>query len=166
MFTVRGNSFILVKKEELFFSDCIKELLQSEDVQSMRGFIQHAQVSCFEHSFSVAYISFRFCRKTGLHVDYKSMVRGALLHDFFLYDWHLKSDRKGLHGFTHPKAALQNAEKYFVLNDRERDIIVKHMWPLTPIPPRYREAFIVSAADKYCSLIETLFRHPAVSCIF
>ena len=37
-----------------------------------------------------------------------------------------------------------------------KDIIKKHMWPLTIIPPACREAWIVTAADKYCSLLETL----------
>ena len=30
----------------------------------------------------------------------------------------------------------------------EKDIILKHMWPLTIIPPRYLESFIVSIIDK------------------
>ncbi len=42
---------------------------------------------------------------------------------------------------------------------RERDIIKKHMWPLTVVPPMCREAWIVTTADKYCSLMETLYIH-------
>lgn len=125
----------------------------------MDAFVQHAEVSTLEHCISVAYLSLWFGEKLRWRVDRESLVRGALLHDFFLYDWHEKSGRKGLHGFTHPHAALLNAEARFHLNDRERDIIVKHMWPLTPVPPRCREAFLVGAADKYCSLIETLCKH-------
>ena len=80
---------------------------------------------------------------------------GALLHDFFLYDWrnHDAPDlpREKYHGIEHPRIALKNAEKYFPLNEIERDIIVKHMWPLTLMPPRYKESFIVTFADKYLS---------------
>jgi uncharacterized protein len=36
----------------------------------------------------------------------------------------------------------------------EEDIIGKHMWPLTVTPPRYREAYLVSLADKLCALAE------------
>lgn len=129
----------------------------------METFVQHADVSCLEHSLSVAYVSFWLCEKLNLRVDCKSMIRGAVLHDFFLYDWHQKSDRKGLHGFTHPRTALRNAEREFPLNDREKNIILRHMWPLTPVPPRCREAVIVSMADKYCSLMETLRKRPAVN---
>jgi uncharacterized protein len=35
------------------------------------------------------------------------------------------------------------------LNDIEEDIIRKHMWPLTLVPPKYKESFIVSFADTY-----------------
>ena len=60
-----------------------------------------------------------------------------------------------LHGFRHPQRALENAEKEYNLTPRERDIIVKHMWPLTVLPPTCREAWIVTTADKWCSLLET-----------
>ena len=42
----------------------------------------------------------------------------------------------------------------------ERDIIRKHMFPLTPALPRYRESLLVSAVDKACSVYEC-FRRPA-----
>ena len=41
--------------------------------------------------------------------------------------------------------------KHFELNEVEKDIIVKHMWPLTFIPPKYQESFVVTFADKYVS---------------
>jgi len=80
--------------------------------------------------------------------------RGGLLHDFFLYDWHVKNQRKGLHGFTHPRVALENAIEHFDLNDTEKDIIEKHMWPLTIRLPKTKESLVVSLVDKYCSLLE------------
>ena len=153
----------LTETEKQYFKGCAAELLKSDDVQLMDTFIQHANVSCLEHSISVAYYSYLLCRKLNLSVDYRSIIRGALLHDFFLYDWHLSSNRKGLHGFTHPKTALANAEEHFPLNNMEKDIIVKHMWPLTfTNPPKYRESLIVSLSDKFCSLIEILRIYPSI----
>lgn len=151
----------LTDSDDRYFRQCISELLGQKDVRAMGAFIQHASVSTLEHCISVAYISLWFSEKLHWHIDRQSLVRGAVLHDFFLYDWHEKSDRKGLHGFTHPRAALKNAEIHFQLTDRERDIIIKHMWPLTLVPPKCREAFLVGAADKYCSLVETLGKHTA-----
>ena len=37
-----------------------------------------------------------------------------------------------------------------------REIIRKHMWPLTIIPPTCREAWIVNSADTFISLMETI----------
>lgn len=151
----------LTKKDEIYFQQCIADLLQSADVQQMRSYIQHADVSCLEHSLSVAYYSYLISRKLRLHVDTRSLIRGAMLHDFFLYDWHCASDsQEGLHAFSHPKIALRNAEQRFPLSDLERDIIVKHMWPLTVVFPKYKETLIVSCTDKFCSVIETLRIYP------
>lgn len=150
----------LTQDQKRLLRDCTEELFASRNVRRMENFAQHADVSCLEHCLSVARMSLWVSGKLRLRVDRRSMVRGALLHDFFLYDWHEKSDRKGLHGFTHSKTALCNAQREFRLNDREKDIIVKHMWPLTPVPPRCREALIVGFSDKYCSLLETLRLYP------
>ena len=54
--------------------------------------------------------------------------------------------------------ALANAEQRYTLNDRERNVIRSHMWPLTLLtPPRCREAAVVCVADKMSSATETLF---------
>jgi uncharacterized protein len=133
---------------------CIKDLIAHPMVQSMDNYLQHSQISCLNHSLTVAYYCYRWSVAWGL--DYRSAVRGALLHDFFLYDWHVTKLTKGLHGFEHPKIALANAELHFTLNQIEKDIIVKHMWPLTLAFPLYRESWLVTMMDKYCSLLEII----------
>lgn len=35
-------------------------------------------------------------------------------------------------------------------------MIARHMFPLTPIPPGCREAWLVCLADKWCAMKETL----------
>ncbi|KPU45484.1 hypothetical protein OXPF_07170 [Oxobacter pfennigii] len=134
--------------------ECIRDIVQHEMVGMMKNFIQHGETNCLEHSFYVSYISYLVCKNIGL--DYRSAARGGLLHDFFLYDWHEEKPYRGLHGLIHPNIALQNANKYFDLNDREKDIILKHMWPLTIRLPKYKETFVVLMADKYCAFMETI----------
>ncbi len=138
------------------FFGCIHDLFGHEMVQSMGRFVQHSDIDCLQHSLYVSYNSFLVCRSLGL--DYRSAARGALLHDFFLYDWHLPKPYKGLHGFIHPRVALKNARKFFILNELEQEIIQKHMWPLTIKPPKSKEAFVVLIADKYCACMETFSR--------
>ena len=42
------------------------------------------------------------------------------------------------------------------LSEIEKETIRRHMFPLNPIPPRCREAWIVTLADKICSGGETV----------
>lgn len=134
------------------YIECIRDLIDHDMVRSMKNYIQHGDIDCLEHSLYVSYSGYLVCRRMGL--DYCSAARGGLLHDFFLYDWHVKGSHEGLHGLTHPRVALENANKYFHLNDMEQDVICKHMWPMTIKPPEYKETCIVIAADKYCAFME------------
>ena len=144
----------MVKNKE--FIDIIKDITNNEKVQEMKKYRQHYDVSTYEHCLNVAYISYKICKK--LNWDYKSMARAAMLHDLFLYDWRnsrKKLGLKGYHAFIHPKIALENASKLYDLNDIEKDIIVKHMWPVTIAIPKYKETYVITVVDKYSALCES-----------
>lgn len=117
---------------------------------------QHGMSTVYRHSILVAAVSLSIADKLGLPVNRDNLIRGALLHDYFLYDWHEKDRSHCLHGFRHPSTALKNAQADYPLNDIEKNIIARHMFPLTPIPPTCREAWLVCIADKYCALQETI----------
>lgn len=137
------------------------DILHSKNHKSTRKAIQHGNVSVRRHAINVARYSLLINEKLGIKCNKRDLIRGALLHDYFLYDWHDKDHISPLrlHGFFHPGIALRNAEKEYRLSTKEKDIIRKHMWPLTIVPPKCREAWVVSMADKYCSLMETLRIH-------
>lgn len=138
-----------------------EDILKSKNFRSSSKNIQHGDVSVMKHSMKVAYLSMWLNRKLHINCDEKALTRGALLHDYFLYDWHDKNRPgfKRLHGFHHPQTALKNAKAEYDLSDREQDIIKKHMWPLTVIPPKYRESWVVTCADKAVSTAESVKRH-------
>ena len=140
------------------YIECVKDLYDSIEVKQMNEYIQHGTTTTLEHSINVSFLSYKIAKK--LKMDYKSVARAGLLHDLFLYDWHLiPKERKILkkHGFTHSKTALDNALKLFTLNEKEIDIILKHMWPLTLRKlPKYKESLLVCLVDKYSSIRETL----------
>ena len=123
------------------------------------NFVQHGSTSLFVHCRNVAFMSLKIARTFKVKVDEKSLVRGALLHDYYLYDWHDRKVCPSWHGFKHPYIALNNASKTYDLTPVEIDIISRHMFPLTPIPPKTKEGWIVSIADKLCSLYETFKRN-------
>ena len=57
------------------------------------------------------------------------------------------------HGFVHAKEAKINASKFFpdMINKRIENGILRHMFPLNIIPPRYIESWIVTISDKIVS---------------
>lgn len=146
------REFYRLLKENAF------DILHSENFQKTRHHIQHGTMPVYRHCLDVAKQSIQINKALGLGCSERDLIRGALLHDYFLYDWHDKNreNYQKLHGFYHPGIALKNARKEYHLTRREEDIIKKHMWPLTVVPPLCREAWVVTAADKYCSLLETL----------
>ena len=129
---------------------------QHPEVQRMREFIQHGDVTVFDHCIAVAEYSCRIAEFLHLSVNRKVLIRGALLHDYFLYDWHNPDNGHRLHGFSHPYTSLKNAKRDYSITKREADIIVKHMFPLTIVPPQTKEAWIVCLADKICAGEETI----------
>lgn len=136
------------------FQRIIKELINNGTVQEMKNYRQHYETTCFDHCYMAAYYCYLICKK--YHLDYKSATRGAMLHDLFLYDWRVRQpDRKGFHAFTHGKKACENACKLFDLNEKEKDMIIKHMWPVTIEFPKSIEGFILTLVDKYCALSES-----------
>jgi uncharacterized protein len=135
-----NNGINLEMKREAWLA----EVLENAWFLSMDMYRHHGQVSCLEHTLSVAALTYSLAKRAKL--DFISATRGALLHDFYLYDWH--TDSPGLHGFKHPYISLRNASQQFTLNAIEQNAILRHMWPLTPIPPKYPESLLVSLADK------------------
>lgn len=133
------------------------DILESENINLLKKCIQHGNVSVFEHSLKVAYLSLKISRMLKLNIDEKSLVRGALLHDYFLYDWHVKDKSHRLHGYTHANTALKNAKRDFKINKIEENMIKCHMFPLNLFSiPKYKEAKILCICDKLCAISETL----------
>lgn len=141
-----------------------KNILKDSKMRSSVKNTQHGSVSVFTHSVMVARYSYKLNKLLGLRCDGRSLVRGALLHDFFLYDWHKipkEIAKEGLHGFKHPVIAARNARKEFKISPKEYGIIVSHMWPLTfTRVPFNKEGWLVCGVDKYCSILETLRIQP------
>ncbi len=139
-----------MENKRFFSLPFVQDILHNKDFQSLQRYIHHGTTTCYHHTLEVAWLSYRLA--VALKLDRVAATRGALLHDFFMYDWRTGGPR--LHGFRHPRIALNNASKHFVLGSKEKDSILRHMWPLTPVPPRYPESWIVMTADKIVSTMD------------
>lgn len=132
------------------------DILASDGMEIERGCMQHGTTSVFEHSLAVTAQATLIAQALRIPVAERELVRGSLLHDYFLYDWHVGDPSHRLHGFRHPGFACANAERDFGINDIERDMIRHHMFPLTPVPPTCREGAILCIADKVVATRETV----------
>lgn len=152
------KSYKLTKENSDGFFEQVGELLSTQEIQSLKMYEQHLEIDRLQHILGVAYLSYKICKKMGW--DSASAARGAIMHDLVYYDW--RDGETGgwhkLHGYKHPHLACMNAkELYPALSKKEQDIIRRHMWPLTPIPPRYKEGMVVTFSDKYCATREVLY---------
>lgn len=148
-----------IKENDREFQNLISELMDSEEFKRLEE-CRHHGISRMLHSKRVAYFSYKIAKK--LKLDYQSVARGGLLHDYFI-DISATSKEKHRNIFIHPKTALNNSTKLFNLNDTEKDIILSHMFPLMPVyVPKYLESWLVSMVDKIVATYEfgmTFFCH-------
>ncbi len=146
----------MMEEVDAYFQKISQEILDNEIFQSEKKYLAHSSISVYEHSYNVAKRAYCLAKKKNLDIDYKSLIRGALLHDFYLYDWHKKGEGHRLHGFRHPFTAYKNATKYFKINKLEGNIIKSHMFPLLFwVMPLSKEARLVIKSDRHEAIKET-----------
>ena len=160
---VKANRDLLVKEElqpedipDLQYLSYVEDILHDEEFLKTKQY-KHHRNSIFDHVLKVSYLGYLIAVQKGL--DARAVARGGLLHDFFLYNWRDSNDpgrpTAHFHGFRHPRIAMQNSER-FNISPMERDIILKHMWPLTPAFPKYKESFLITIVDKLVSSVDIL----------
>ncbi len=138
-----------------FFLNIARKIIANPEYRSMKKYIAHGRYSVYDHCIRVAIYSYSYARNKQLNIDYKSLIIGALLHDYYLYDWHKAHEGHKLHGFRHPFIALAKARKTYKLNPKVCNMIRSHMFPLTFWTiPLSREAWILQMADKKCARLE------------
>ena len=144
MFNMKKEKKQPTLKEFLSYA---RPIIQTNEFKQLKKYIHHAKHTVYRHVLSVAYISYKMAINKK-NIDMASLIKVALLHDYYLYDWHHK-DHKRPHGYTHPHTAAENARRDFGLTAKEYKAIETHMWPLTLFHfPTSKIGWIICLADK------------------
>lgn len=133
-------------------------ILTHKEFLKTKSIVHHGNTR-FNHSVRVAYFSYKLSKMVG--GDKKTIIRAGTLHDFFLIrdDKNLVTETKML--IKHPTLAKENAINFFGINEKEQNIIESHMFPVSNIMPKSKEAWIVSLSDKLVAMSEGLVRARA-----
>ncbi|MCM1507763.1 MAG: HDIG domain-containing protein [Ruminococcus flavefaciens] len=138
------------------YYDCIRDIINSSELEPLKEITHHISTTRFQHCLNVSYYSYALCRKLGLNA--RSVARAGLLHDLFYYDRKeynsLREKGQYSHSRMHSIIAVRNAEQVTDITPLERDIIEKHMFPMTVKLPKYRESYVITIIDKYCAVLE------------
>ena len=134
----------------------VSNILNNEEFMRRKEYKHHGDISVYDHSLRVSYLSYKFAKKFK-NVNEKDVAVGGLLHDFYYKPWMNDTGKRKFfkkHGFVHAREALENSKIFFSdeLNIVREDIILKHMFPLNIRLPKYKESWIITLFDKLVSL--------------
>lgn len=142
---------------EVLYEKTLDNMINDEAVLELEKYSQHGNTSTLDHCVHVTRTAANIARQLNLKISEEELVRGSMLHDYYLYNFKNEDVGAYRHGTGHAQIALDKASELYDLTERECNIIYSHMWPLniTHIP-RYKESVLVCVADKYCAAKEIL----------
>lgn len=139
------------KQNDISFDDIAKDILNGKKFNILDKEVHHG-ITRYSHIMRVSKATYNITKK--LKMDYVSATRAALLHDY--YTENDLSDVEGLYNRwkDHPEIAYNNAKEEFDLNDKEKNMIESHMFPMGNVMPKYKESWTLSLIDKGISTYE------------
>ena len=147
---------IITNEEQNRLETIYQAFLNDEKILRMKDISMHRGSNCYLHSFKVA----KKAIKKSLNrkdVNLEVVLLGAILHDYYLYDWRKDRSKLKKHGKNHPGVAINNAVKDFDISEEVKKVIKSHMWPINIKDyPKSKEAKIVSISDKAVTIGESL----------
>ena len=155
---------MMTNRQKREFESIVSDIVLNKDFNKLNKDMHHG-ITRYEHSMRVARHSFMACKLFKMK-EINEVTRAALLHDFYS-DEELEGIKSNKKLKKHPEKALNNSLKYFELNDMQKDVISKHMFPVTLSLPKYKESYLVSLIDKVVGAYEMLrFKAPLYASIY
>ena len=142
---------------------------QNPKVQQMREFIQHGDVTTYQHCKNVVLVSCWLNHRLHLGADETSLL-SVLSCTIFICTTGIKkvpsmaSAACSRCTASPTRLRLRQRRKGVPYHQKGTEHHSSHMWPLTfRHVPSCREAIIVCLADKYCAVVESMFKHSRVA---
>ena len=107
---------VYTPEDDQVFKNCLSEMIENPAIQKLKEIPQHKGSTTYAHCVNVANTAYALAKKWHWDIDIRALVRGAMLHDYYLYDTETMPYSDYRHSLVHPKLAVANAEKLFDLN--------------------------------------------------
>ncbi|MBE6156393.1 MAG: HD domain-containing protein [Firmicutes bacterium] len=148
------------------YKEITGEILESENFAILKNDVHHGS-NKYDHCKRVSYLSYLMAKL--FNGNCREVARAGLLHDFFFGSRTSKVENGYL---KHPKTSVENAKKYFDIDENEASIIESHMYHhallkrLTPFmkeddkkyfkehKPKNKDSVIVCVSDLLVSIFE------------
>ena len=140
--------------EDKEYHNIVDNILKHKEFIKLKDYKHHG-LTRYDHVVRVSYWSYKIAKK--LRLDYKSVARAGLLHDFFFVNNQAITLGERIKVFcNHPKLALENSKKYFDINKQEEKIILSHMFPANIRIPTSLESWLVNIIDTVVSIYDRI----------
>lgn len=161
-----GKNVVVEKDLTKDIMDIGNDIVASGRFDKARSTAHHnPERSVATHSIETAEYALRMARwlnRHGFSVSEGDVVRASLLHDIGMTEDEVFLSPSRKKAFSHPREGSRIAQDEYGANDVQVDAIRHHMWPIGLTPPHSAVGWVVTAADKCCSIREAQ-RHAVVS---
>ena len=135
------------------------DIIASERFAKARSVPHHSKEgNIADHSIETAGYALQLARWVNRHggsVSERDAVRTSLLHDIGMTEDDVFLSPSSVKAKTHPVEGARIAQEEFGVTEAQADAILYHMWPFCSfVPPHSALGFVVTMADKCCSLNE------------
>lgn len=136
-----------------------RDIVASERFEKARSVPHHSKDgNIAAHSLETARYALLIARWLGEHgvaVSETDVVRASLLHDIGMTEDAVFLSPSYKKARSHPKEGARIAREEYGANETQVEAVLRHMWPIWwVVPPQSAEAWVVSLADKCCSMHE------------
>ena len=96
----------------------------------------------------------RWLNQHGVSVNERDAVRASLLHDIGMTEDEVFLSPSRVKAHAHPREGARIAREEYGASEVQWRAVASHMWPVSGALPRTVEGWVVTAADKCCSIHE------------